>query len=122
MNCITSALGAILAGIGAFLLINKAMTFGGAWRITSVTLYASTTIIALAASAVYHGMKSAEWKIKLQVLDHASIYLMIAGGYSPLLMISLKNDSGGILCGAIWFVALLCVLWKVLYFEMPESV
>jgi hemolysin III len=121
MNCVTSALGALFAALGAYLMIDKALLVGGTWRITSVTLYVITTITALTISAVYHGTRSKEWKRKFRLLDHASIYLMIAGGYSPLLMISLKNDYGGILCAALWFVAILCVLWKLFYFEMPES-
>ncbi len=121
-NCITHLVGSVLACLGTFFLLEKAMFLGGGWRITGAVLYGFTTVLALGASALYHGAKSETLKKKFRILDHASIYLMIAGGYSPLLLISLKNDYGGLLCIALWFITMICVLWKVFYFNMPETI
>ena len=120
-NCITHVVGAILACMGTFLLLEKAFMIGGNLRITAAVLYGVTTTLALLSSALYHGSQSTEWKKKFRILDHASIYVMIAGGYSPLLLISLKNDYGEVLCILVWFLAICGILLKIFYFNISET-
>ena len=122
LNCLTHAVGAILAGIGTFFLVKQSLIFNDDLIVIAVLLYGITTTLALCASAVYHGLRCKLLKHKFRILDHITIYLMIAGGYSPVLLIPLRDTFGITLFAITWFVAFLGILWKIFYFDMSEAI
>lgn len=105
-NGISHALGtgAAIAGLG--LLATLAARTGDPWKIVSSCVYGSTLVILFSASTLYHSARSQAWRRILRLLDHAAIPLLIAGTYTPFLLVNIRGPWGWSLFGAIWTLAL----------------
>ena len=114
-------MGAILAIIGTWFLLQKASVSTNLESIIAAAVYGGSTIFTLAISALYHGTKKGLRRQKMRTFDHAAIYVMIAGGYSPIFLIPLKNYNGVFVCSVIWVLALAGVIWKLTSFKFKKS-
>lgn len=83
------------------------------WRITASIVYGSSLIMLFLASTLYHSLHSSHHKQLLKLLDHCAIYLLIAGTYTPFLLVSMRTNSGWWLFGAIWTLATAGILTKL---------
>ena len=106
LNAITHLVGAILALAGSVALIVFASLTADPWKITSVIIYGITLILLYSFSTLYHSMRG-PIKALFQKLDHHSIYLLIAGSYTPFCLVSLRSNWGWTLLAVIWGLALL---------------
>ncbi|GAB2890277.1 hemolysin III family protein [Microbulbifer echini] len=106
-NSITHGIGAVLAIAGLGVLIGFAVLRGDAWHIVSSSVYASTLILCFLASTLYHAVSHIGAKEILRTLDHTSIFLLIAGTYTPFTLVTLRGPWGWWLFGIIWGLALL---------------
>jgi hemolysin III len=113
-NTWTHALGILLGVIGAILMALKAQGMDSLSRI-SVWVYSLSVIILFTASTVYHAVADPRIKKKLRILDHISIYLLIAGTYTPVALITLREGSGWWLFGAVWGMALFGTVLKLFF-------
>lgn len=104
-NAWTHLVGALLALTGAVWLIVVASLSGDAWKVVGVSVYGTTLVALYSISTVYHSVRG---RIKgiLRKLDHLSIYLLIAGSYTPFCLISLRGAWGWSLFGIVWTLAL----------------
>ncbi len=82
--------GGVFAFVALLLCVIKSALGGSAWAISASVVYGVTMIVLYCLSSVYHGLKPSLGKKVLQVLDHCSIYFMIAGTYTPILLVSLR--------------------------------
>jgi hemolysin III len=102
LNAITHLIGAMLAIAGTVALIVKASLQGDPWKIVSVSIYGATLILLYSFSTLYHSLRGRA-KIILRELDHHSIYLLIAGSYTPFCLVTLRGPWGwslfGVVCG-----------------------
>jgi hemolysin III len=110
-NAITHGVGAILAIAGAMYLI-AVSTHGSAWLIVSCSVFAATLVLVYVCSTLYHSLVRTRARHLLQVLDHSSIYLLIAGTYTPFTLVSLRGPVGWILFAVVWALAIAGVLFK----------
>jgi hemolysin III len=110
-NAITHGIGAILAVAGAVYLI-AASTRGTTWHVVSCTVFAITMVLVYVCSTLYHSLVRTRARHVFHVLDHASIYLMIAGTYTPFTLISLRGPVGWWLFGVVWGLAVAGVIFK----------
>ncbi|MBP1841101.1 PAQR family membrane homeostasis protein TrhA [Formosa algae] len=120
LNTITHAFGAFLGliGLGLLLYYNTQNT---GWTIFSVVIYGISVIVLFTASALYHSVTKTTHKHYLRVLDHISIYILIAGTYSPILLIALKDSLGWNLFWVVWGIAAFGLILKLFFtgrFEM----
>lgn len=106
LNAVTHLVGAVLALAGSIALIVRATTGGDAWKIVSVSIYCVTLVLLYSLSTLYHSMRG-HIKGILRKLDHHSIYLLIAGSYTPFCLVTLRGAWGWSLFGAIWSLAAL---------------
>lgn len=106
LNAITHLVGAVLALVGSTVLVTLAALSGDAWKVVSVTLYGVTLVLLYSFSTLYHSLRG-KAKSVLQRLDHHSIYLLIAGSYTPFCLITLRGPWGWSLFGVVWTLALL---------------
>jgi hemolysin III len=113
-NSITHGIGAGLSVAGLVILVVFAAIRGDVWRIVSFSIYGATLIILYLASTLYHSLPGPRTKHIFQILDHSSIYLLIAGTYTPFALISLHGPWGWSLFGVIWGLALLGIVFKSL--------
>ncbi len=105
-NIFTHLLGAVAAIPGLIYLIVLAAASGDAWKITSVSIYGTTLLLLYTFSTLYHG-HSGRFKNLLQKLDHLSIYLLIAGTYTPYMLVTLRGAWGWSILGVVWGLALI---------------
>ncbi|HFB62022.1 MAG TPA: hemolysin III family protein [Bacteroidetes bacterium] len=115
LNILSHGLGFLLAIPATAMLIIKASLHGDAWQIVSVSIYGASMITLYLASTLYHSAREPERRHKLNVFDHASIYLLIAGTYTPFLLVTLRGPWGWSLFGVIWAAALGGIIFKIFY-------
>jgi hemolysin III len=112
LNAWTHLVGAVLALIGTILMIVLASHDGDPWKVVSVSIYGATLIILYSASTLYHSVRGRA-KGVLRKLDHHSIYLLIAGSYTPFCLVSLRGPWGWSLFGTVWGLGLLGMLQEL---------
>jgi hemolysin III len=106
-NSISHLIGATLALAGAAVLVVVASQDGGMRRIVSFSIYGTTLFLLYLISTFYHGLPTGRAKAVFKVLDHQAIYLLIAGSYTPLTLVSLNGPVGWWMFGVIWAMAVL---------------
>jgi len=106
-NSISHLVGAALALAGAAVLIVVASQNGEINRIVSFSVYGATLFLLYLISTLYHGLSSGRAKRVFRVLDHQAIYLLIAGSYTPFMLVTLDGIVGWWLFGAIWGLAVI---------------
>ena len=113
-NAITHLVGAVLALAGAVVLIVLAAMAGDPWKIVSASIYGATLVLLYTFSTFYHSFRGRAKEI-LQKLDHDSIYLLIAGSYTPFCLVTLRGAWGWSLFGVEWGLAVLGILQESLW-------
>jgi hemolysin III len=111
-NAWTHLIGAVLAAVGAVWLLVLASFTGDPWKIVGVAIYGVTLVLLYSISTVYHSIKGPSKRV-LQKLDHLSIYLLIAGSYTPFCLITLRGPWGWTLFGIVWGLAVIGMLQEI---------
>ena len=111
-NAWTHLIGTALALLGTVLLIIKAVAGDDVRKMISATIFCATLILLYSASTLYHSLRGRA-KYILRKLDHLSIYLLIAGTYTPFCLITLEGTWGWSLLGAVWALALIGMLQEI---------
>ncbi len=114
-NVVTHGIGMIAAIAGAALLIVFASLKGDAWEIVGVSVFATSLVALYTASTLYHAATDPIVKARLKVFDHAAIYLLIAGTYTPFMIGALRGGWGWSLFGVIWGLAVAGIGLKVIF-------
>lgn len=112
-NTITHGVGAVLAVAGLITLLLLASLNGTALDIVSLAIYGTTLVLTYLASTLYHAAREVRLKRACNLLDHASIYLLIAGTYTPFLLLGLGGAWGWALFAVIWTLALAGVVLRL---------
>lgn len=114
LNAITHAIGAIFGVLGliALIIFNSNKTD---WSLFSVIIYGVSLIILFTASTLYHSVKDDVKKHYFRIVDHISIYLLIAGTYTPVLLITLHKSLGWTLFYVVWGIAAFGVILKLFF-------
>ncbi|KNX76120.1 hemolysin III [Pseudomonas sp. 250J] len=111
-NAWTHLVGAVLACIGAVWLIVVAGLQGDPWKIVSFSIYGFTLLLLYSISTLYHSTRGRAKRV-MRKLDHLSIYLLIAGSYTPFCLVSLRGPWGWSLFGVVWGLALIGMLQEI---------
>ena len=106
-NVITHGLGVILSVVALILMIYYSAISGSGIAIASSLVFGISLILLYSASTVYHAVYKLKWKKICQRIDHLSIYLLIAGTYTPIALLGLKGAWGWSMFGVIWEIALI---------------
>jgi hemolysin III len=114
-NCITHGFGLLLSIAGFAVLLVFAVTNGSFWHIAGSVIYGVSLVTLYAASTLYHSCVSPEAKRRYQVLDHCCIYLLIAGSYTPFLLVALGDTFAFGLLAFVWSFALAGIAMKVIF-------
>lgn len=112
-NAITHGVGAVFAIAGAVYLIARS-TRGTAWTVVSCSVYGTGLVLVYLCSTLYHSLVRTRAQHVFRVLDHAAIYLLIAGTYTPFTLVSLHGPLGWVLFGVVWGLAIAGVVFKSL--------
>jgi len=114
LNTISHGIGALL-GIAGLVLLIVNDTEKTEWSLFSVIVYGISIIILFTASTLYHAMKGEKRKHYFRIVDHISIYILIAGTYTPVLLITLEQSLGWTLFWTVWGVAAFGVILKLFF-------
>ncbi len=114
-NSLTHGLGLILSVGGLCVLVTVAGLRGDAWTVTGCAVFGASLVLLYGASTCYHALPAPRWKPWLRVFDHAAIFLLIAGSYTPFLLVSLRGPWGWSLFGVVWTIAVAGIVLKVFY-------
>ncbi|MBY7733056.1 PAQR family membrane homeostasis protein TrhA [Vibrio bathopelagicus] len=115
-NAITHGLGVVLGVVGLILLLIRAFDYqADMLTITSMTVYGSSIILLFLASTLYHSITTEKTKRLLKTLDHCAIYLLIAGSYTPFLLVGLRTPLAMGLMAVIWGIALVGIIMKIAF-------
>ncbi|MET0051354.1 MAG: hemolysin III family protein, partial [Candidatus Thiodiazotropha sp.] len=113
-HAITHGVGILLSVAGFALLVTFASLYGNVWHVVSSSIYGATLILMYTASTLYHSIPMPRAKRVLQRLDHAAIFLLIAGTYTPYTLVNMRGEWGWLLFGLVWGIALFGVLFEFL--------
>jgi hemolysin III len=113
-NSITHLIGSVLAVIGTAVAVTLAAQRGGATRIAAISVYGGMLVILYLSSTLYHSLRGRAKRV-FHVFDHCSIYLLIAGTYTPLTLLVLRGAWGWWLFGIVWTLALVGVAKDVFF-------
>lgn len=114
-NAVTHGIGAALSVAALVILIVFSSMKGTAWHVVSFTIYGITMLLLYTSSTLVHAWKDGKVKDLFEIFDHSSIYLFIAGSYTPLLFIAVRGTLGWTLFGIIWGIALFGVIFKAFF-------
>ncbi len=114
LNSITHLAGVVAAIIGVSLLIVMAVEKADIWKIVGFSIYGATLILLYSISTIYHSAKAGRMKDIFRQLDYISIYLLIAGSYTPFSLITLRGVWGWTLFGIIWTLAVIGIFQEIL--------
>ena len=115
INIGSHLLGLLLSVVGMVLLMVQAFKNGSLVYQLACTVYGLSMIALYAASSIYHSRKTPHIRIRMRVVDHAAIYLLIAGTYTPFMMITLSGTLGYSILAAAWGMALIGITIKIFY-------
>jgi hemolysin III len=115
VNAVTHGVGVLLSIGGGATLITLTAIFAGAREVVAVAVFVGTLVLLYAASTLYHAVQHPPLKGRLKILDHCSIFLLIAGTYTPFTIVGLKGGWGWSLFGVVWGMAVLGVVAKLFF-------
>jgi hemolysin III len=114
-NSITHGIGALLSIAGLVVLIVFASIKGNAWHIVSFSVFGACLVLLYTASTLYHSLQGKRVKNVFRIMDHAAIYLLIAGTYTPFTLTLLRGGWGWSLFGIVWGLGLAGIIFKVFF-------
>ncbi len=114
-NSLTCGVGFGLSLAALVILIVSASRVGDAWRIVGVSIYGTSLALLFLCSTLYHSMSSKKAKYVFEILDHCTIYVLIAGTYTPFTLVALRGPWGWSLFGAVWGLAVLGTVFKAMF-------
>lgn len=115
LNSVTHGIGLALSAVGMVVLVALAALHGSAWHVVSCAVYGTSLIILYSASTLYHASRGPKARKILQTLDHASIYVLIAGTYTPLVLVNMRGEWGWTLFGLVWGFAVAGIVFKAFF-------
>jgi len=114
LSFITHFLGLIFSVVTLVLLVIRASLYGNATHIVGFSVFGASLVALYGASSLYHFIaKESVWKARLQIVDHSMIFLLIAGTYTPITLVSLSGWVGWTLFGLVWGIAIVGIVGKV---------
>jgi hemolysin III len=114
-NSVTHGIGAVLSLVGTAFLLYSAVLGGSARHVVAFAVYGATLFLLHLASTLYHALRPPRARRVFRIFDHCSVYLLIAGTYTPFLLLSLWGRWGLTLLIAIWSLAVAGIVFKSLF-------
>jgi hemolysin III len=124
-NSVTHGIGLVFSLVGFIVLLVLVVMRGSAWHIAGCAIYGGTLVCLYTSSTLYHGIQSLQLKRALKVFDHSAIYLLIAGTYTPFLLVNLRGGWGWTLLSIVWALAVAGIIlkfWFVDHFQILSTV
>lgn len=115
LNVISHGLGLLLSIIALVLLVKTAVSLGTVWHIISFSIYGASLVLLYSASTLYHYVQEPKMRYKLNIFDHAAIYVLIAGSYTPFTLNVMQGTLGWTLFATVWTIAIIGITLKLFF-------
>ena len=115
LNIASHVFGFILSIVALVLLVVHASRHGNAWHIVSFSIFGASLVTLYGASAIYHSVKDPLLRSRLRIVDHATIYILIAGTYTPFTLVTLSGFAGWMIFGVSWGMAVIGIVLKLFF-------
>ena len=115
LNIFSHATGLVLSAFALVLMLIRASRYGSALHVVSVSIFGLSLMALYAASTAYHSAKDPSTRLRLRILDHATIYVLIAGTYTPFTLVTLNGPVGWTVFAASWGMAAFGVILKLFF-------
>lgn len=116
-HSITHGIGTGLSIAGLVILVVLAVLNGDIYQIIGFTIFGASLVLLYLSSTLYHGIQQPRAKRVFKVFDHSAIYLLIAGSYTPFLLVGIRGTTGWVLLVVVWMIALIGITMKVLFID-----
>ena len=114
-NRVTHGIGALVSIAGLVLLIIFSRMYGNLNHVISCTIFGISLVLLYTASTLYHSLKNPNLKHVFKILDHSCIYILIAGTYTPFLLVTLRGVVGWSIFAFVWSLTVIGILFKVFF-------
>ncbi|KMK93536.1 PAQR family membrane homeostasis protein TrhA [Rossellomorea marisflavi] len=121
-NAITHGIGLIMSIPALIMLVVFAVDKGSAWHVVSFSIFGASMILLYLFSTLLHSFKPSKAKNVFAVLDHSAIYVLIAGTYTPLMLVSVRSALGWTLFGIVWGLAIVGIIFKCYFVDRFQIV
>lgn len=115
LNSLTHGIGLALSLAGTAVLVVAASRLGDPWKIIGFSVFGASLTVLYGASMFYHGSRQPRWRAFWKMIDHCAIFTLIAGTYTPFLLVNMRGPVGWTLFGIIWTLAILGVILKIVF-------
>lgn len=115
LNSLSHGIGAGLSIVGMIVLIVLAAGMGDPWKVVSFSIFGASLTLLYLSSTLYHGFRHPTLKRAFKMLDHCAIYLLIAGSYTPFLLVNMRGPVGWTIFAIVWGLALGGIILKIVY-------
>jgi hemolysin III len=112
-NVVTHSVGMVLFIVGSAALVIKASQSQNVLKILSAIIFGGSLVLMYTASTIYHAMSTTKWGGRLRLLDHAAIFILIAGTYTPFLLVALKDHVHVSFIIIMWSIAFVGIIYKL---------
>ncbi len=116
-NSLTHGIGILFSVVAISLLVTFSVLNGTALHVVSSSILGASFLLMYTFSTLYHAFRNAKVKAILRTFDHISIYILIAGTYTPFLLLGVQGALGWVFFGLVWFLALLGIIFKVFFLQ-----
>ena len=114
-NSVTHGIGTGLSIAALALLVSLAAVQGDAWRIVSFSIYGASLVLLYLSSTLYHGFQEPKIKDIFHRFDHAAIFILIAGSYTPFTLVVMRNTLGWTIFGIVWSLTVLGIVFRMIF-------
>jgi hemolysin III len=122
-NAMSHLFGACFALVGAGLLISQAAAQGDPWKIVGFSIYGLSLVSLFVFSTIHHGLdRGPRLNEVLRTLDYDSVFFLIAGTVTPLVLVLFRNTYGWTVFGAVWAIAVLGIVLRSVWRQVPKYV
>jgi len=122
-NTASHLFAACFALVGAALLVSQASAEGDPWKIVGLSVYGLALVVLFVSSTMHHGIdRGARLNEVLRTLDYASVFFLIAGTVTPLVLVLFRNTYGWTVFGAVWAIASLGIVLRSVLRHLPKYV
>lgn len=121
-HSITHGFGSALSIAGLVILVYLAARYGDIYQVVSFSIFGISLVVLYLSSTLYHGFQQPRVKQVFKVFDHSAIFLLIAGTYTPFLLVAIRGTTAWILLSIVWMIALAGVLFKIRFIERFQVV
>ena len=115
INVLSHALGFVLSIFALALLVTYANRYGSLLHVLSFAVFGVSLVVLYAASTLYHSTTNPARRVRLRILDHAAIYILIAGTYTPIMLVILSGSLGWLMFGITWGFAAIGIVLKLFF-------